>query len=389
MHNRPQQNPKFVYDGKRIQPVYERKFTDYSSALLYEEYENYMPTIDSAVNKHLDLSSQILNMKPISLCTPKEAAPTQFAQMCINKIRSPVNAVCWAPDGRRVLSGLNSGEITMWNGFTFNFDTILQAHFYPVKAMTWSNSMSLLATSDSKGIVKYWNNSMNNLQEAEIHGEAIKDLSFSYNDSKFVTASDDATLKIVDTYTTEVERTLSGHNWDVRKAQFHRRMALVASGGKDNLIKLWDPRSEQCLATYHYHKNTILSLKFMKDNYLISGGKDQVVKMMDLRMMKECFTYKSTGDITSLGCTDKLIFSGNSLGEITYWEMFNQEIVATSDKNHENTIWAVDMHPAGHCLASGGADYQVRFWLRPRPGQNAEADEEEEHENEAMFIPGL
>jgi polyadenylation factor subunit 2 len=32
----------------------------------------------------------------------------------------------WTPDGRRLITGASSGEFTLWNGLTFNFETILQ-----------------------------------------------------------------------------------------------------------------------------------------------------------------------------------------------------------------------------------------------------------------------
>lgn len=32
----------------------------------------------------------------------------------------------WTPEGRRLVTGASSGEFTLWNGLTFNFETILQ-----------------------------------------------------------------------------------------------------------------------------------------------------------------------------------------------------------------------------------------------------------------------
>ena len=90
--------------------------------------------------------------------------------------------------------------------------------------------------------------------------------------------------------------------------------------------------------------------------------------MIDLRNMQEVFTYKASGDVTSLNCTDRLIFSGNGNGSIDYFESFVAEPIAMTDAAHDNTIWALEMHPMGHCLASGSADNQVRFWVRQRPG---------------------
>lgn len=361
------QNPKFIYDGKRMQPIYERKTYDYSSALIYQ---TQMPLLPVFKNPKYNLSSQILNMPSPDESTPLQAVTSKFIHMSINKIRSPVNSVVWNPDGRRLLSGSCSGEITMWNGFSFNFDTIVQAHESPIRSMVWSPSSSFLITSDNLGIIKYWNQSMSNIEIIEAHSEGIKDLSFCYNDSKFCSASDDSTIKIWDSIMSKCERVLSGHNWDVRKAQWHSTKALIASGGKDNLLKLWDPRENECLTTFHYHKNTILSLKFYKENYLLSGGKDQVIKMLDLRTMKEVFTYKNHNkDVTAITTHpfNDLFVTGNNEGMLYFWDLFTESPISVSDNKHDNTIWSLDFHPAAHVLASGSADFMVKFWIRPRP----------------------
>lgn len=41
--------------------------------------------------------------------------------------------MAWTPEGRRLVTGASSGEFTLWNGLTFNFETILQAHDGPVR----------------------------------------------------------------------------------------------------------------------------------------------------------------------------------------------------------------------------------------------------------------
>ena len=49
-----------------------------------------------------------------------------------------VFTLAWTPEGRRLITGASSGEFTLWNGLTFNFETILQVplaqscyHFSP------------------------------------------------------------------------------------------------------------------------------------------------------------------------------------------------------------------------------------------------------------------
>ncbi len=45
------------------------------------------------------------------------------------------------------------------------------------------------------------------------------------------------------------ERTLTGHGWDVKCIDWHPTKALLASGSKDNLVKLWDPKTGKALTT--------------------------------------------------------------------------------------------------------------------------------------------
>ena len=57
---------------------------------------------------------------------PINAVTTKFIRTSTNKIRCPIFSLAWTPDGRRLMTGASSGEFTLWNGLTFNFETILQ-----------------------------------------------------------------------------------------------------------------------------------------------------------------------------------------------------------------------------------------------------------------------
>lgn len=142
-----------------------------------------------------------------------------------NKIRCPVNCVTvrdlvllsilahaaeWTPEGRRVLTGSTSGEFTLWNGLTFNFETILQAHDTAVRAFEFNHSGTYLASADQTGVIKYFQPNMNNLTAWQGHREAIRGLSFSPDDGKFATCSDDATIRIWDFVESREERVLTG-----------------------------------------------------------------------------------------------------------------------------------------------------------------------------------
>lgn len=72
---------------------------------------------------------------------------------------------------------------------------------------------------------------------------------FAPSDSRFATCSDDSLIKIWDFNTGVEEKALSGHGWDVKCVDWHPYKALIGSGSKDNLIKLWDPKSAKNITT--------------------------------------------------------------------------------------------------------------------------------------------
>ena len=45
---------------------------------------------------------------------------------CLIQMRTSVNSLIWTPEGRRCITGTQSGEFTLWNGTQFNFETIIQ-----------------------------------------------------------------------------------------------------------------------------------------------------------------------------------------------------------------------------------------------------------------------
>ncbi|KAI6123199.1 WD40-repeat-containing domain protein [Pisolithus croceorrhizus] len=199
-------------DGKAVKKTRPRRTVDYNGgmgrwALLRKHRPNptYVPCMRPAPPYIIDLLPPVAypSNSSTSLCT-------KFIHTSTNKIRCPVNVVTWTPEGRRVLTGSTSGEFTLWNGLTFNFETILQAHDSAIRAFQFTHSGAYLASADQSGIIKYFQPNMNNLNAWQGHREAIRGLTFSPNDGRFATASDDSTIRIWAFEESREERVLTG-----------------------------------------------------------------------------------------------------------------------------------------------------------------------------------
>ncbi|KAI9295923.1 WD40 repeat-like protein [Neoconidiobolus thromboides FSU 785] len=325
----------------------------------------------------------------VQLSRPSNAITTKFISSASNKVRCPANVVRWTPEGRRLITGCSTGEFTLWNGLTFNFETILQAHESAVRAMEWSHNDNWMVTGDNNGIIKYWQSNMNNLKEFQGHDAAIRGLSFSCTDAKFVTCSDDANLKIWNFSEGKEENVLKGHAADVKTVDWHPFKSLIASGSKDNMLKLWDPKSGKCLTTLHNHKSSIHCLKWNQNgNWIVSTARDQVIKVFDVRMMKEYMSLrghkKEVSTVAWHPHYERVFATGGSDGAIMFWDLCTDSPTAQIKTAHEGYIWSLDWHPVGHILVSGSNDHTTRFWTRPRPGELFKNTEARYHSN---FLP--
>ncbi len=48
---------------------------------------------------------------------------------------------------------------------------------------------------------------------------------------------------------------------DIKCAQWHPHKALIASCSKDSTVRLWDPRSHECVNTLYGHKSQVFKVR--------------------------------------------------------------------------------------------------------------------------------
>lgn len=332
-----------------------------------------------------------------------DTIPAKHLHSSLNKVRHPVNVVKWTPEGRRLLTGSTSGEFTLWNGTSFNFETIMQGQDSAVRAIVYSHDHEWLISASQDGIVKYHQTNFLDVKVIQAHSDPVRDLAFAPTDVKFVTASDDASLKIFDFARGDEELTLTGHQWDAKCVDWHPSKGLLVSGSKDHQVKLWDPRTGRCLTTLHGHKNTVAMTKFEPHNgvLLASCARDQTARVFDLRMMRDVFLLKDhEKEISSLvwhPIHSSMLTTGGGDGAMYHYLLDEPNapvgIPATMSPYdapnpaeapaqtiypahkvqyaHDFSIWSMDWHPLGHILASGSNDRATRFWTRPRPGDES------------------
>ena len=315
------------------------------------------------------------DMLPPAACLANASSSVcaRFVHSSFCKDRCPINAVSWTPEGRRLLAGTQNGMFTLWSGVNFTFETTQQAHEAAVRSLMWSRTGEWMVSADHDGCIKYWQSTLNNVKEiSDAHpGSPVRELSFGPTDAKFCSCSDDATVKIWDFERGALDALLVGsdtdggksHRFDVKTAQWHPVKGLIASGSKDNMTKLWDPRARREVGTLHVHKSTVNALRWHPSgDFLLSGGRDQLVKLFDLRAMREAAAFRGhRREVSAIAWHPthaELFASADQGGALYYWSTLHtdghlgQSLGARGNSAHEQAVWSLAWHPLGHLLCS-------------------------------------
>jgi polyadenylation factor subunit 2 len=348
------------------------------SFLKYMELKNYfLPSLNMKNNPLMPLYS--LNKNDIIL--PKSGLTKPENDICIkpyssiyNKLdNKPVNCVKFFSESKKVLFGTTNGFLTVVdlnNSFNMRWFHILESK-PSIRALQFNKDETFVLTGDKNGNITYFrNNNGDNFTKKNIiqlHNDTITDISFSINSTKFVTSSDDKTAKIVDFISGKNELVFK-HRSDVKSCEWNPYRNIVVSGGKDQLIEIWDPNSGMTINTLHSHNDSINRIRFNPNgNWILSGSKDHTVKVIDIRIMKELQLCKGhDSEVNTLRWHpehEDIFCSAGADQKIIYWKV-GQEKNFMINNAHDKEIFDLCFNKNGTLLASGSNDFHLKLWMR-------------------------
>uniref|UniRef100_UPI001040E4CF DUF4062 domain-containing protein n=1 Tax=Protofrankia symbiont of Coriaria ruscifolia TaxID=1306542 RepID=UPI001040E4CF len=196
------------------------------------------------------------------------------------------------------------------------------------------------------------------------HRGPVSSCAFFPDGTLIVTASDDATLRLWETATGALVRTLHGHTGRVLGCAFSPDGRLIVSAGGDGTVRLWETMTGTAVRMLYSHTGQVLNCAFSPDGTLIvSAGSDGLRVWQTASGTLVHALQGHTGRVQ--GCAFSpdggLIVSAGGDGTVRLWQTATAALVLTLH-GHTGRVGGCAFSPDGRLIVSTGHDGTVRLW---------------------------
>jgi dipeptidyl aminopeptidase/acylaminoacyl peptidase len=197
------------------------------------------------------------------------------------------------------------------------------------------------------------------------HGRAVSAIAISPNGKLLASGGWDNTIRIWDLATGKEVQELRGHRKEVECVAFAPDGKTIASGAWDATVRLWDVATGKELKEIGQHPDGILTLAYSPDGKILAtAGQKSPVNLWDTETGKQIRVFAgppNTVNALAFAADGKTIASAGADSQIRIWNVTDGK-QTTSMAGHDSWVFNLAFSADGQTLASAGADKTVRIW---------------------------
>ncbi|MET1034382.1 MAG: hypothetical protein ABWX68_03985 [Arthrobacter sp.] len=246
-----------------------------------------------------------------------------------------------------------------------------------VRSVAVNPTRTVFASGEESGAVRLWNaNTGEPVRDGVLLAgsggngadeKAVNAVAFSPDGGLIASGGEDGRVRIWDVGSREPRGDpLTGNDRSVNAVAFSPDGGLIASGGEDGTVRLWDvDLHEQVGDPLTGHVLPVNAVAFSRGGLIASGGEDGTVRLWDVDLREQVgdplSRQKLPVNAVAFSPDGGLIASGGSDRTVRLWDVGSRqekaELVA-----HKNWVLSVAFSPDGKRLVSGSADYTLLLW---------------------------
>ncbi|GAB4541267.1 MAG: NB-ARC domain-containing protein [Pleurocapsa sp.] len=297
-----------------------------------------------------------------------------FRHTSLAKTFSAITCVKLSSQGNLLATADTNGEVKIWDINTYQEILNFPAHPVWVWSVAWSPNDRFLATVADDKLVKLWDRKSGKLLKVFAgHELSVVKVSFSPDGEFLASSGQDSVVKIWSIDRPSISsKNLIGHSYRVWGLAFQpicpnypTKPRIIATGGEDKTIRIWNYITGECLKTLSGHEAWVKSVAFSPDGQLLASGSfDKTIKLWHWHR-GECLKtlIGHTDAVSEIAFTTdgKKLISSSFDGTIRLWDIFTGKTLQVLDE-HTNKLWSVDLAKDDRLAVSGGDDRTIKLW---------------------------
>eukprot|EP00124_Ichthyophonus_hoferi_P002564 Ihof_evm3s179 gene=Ihof_evmTU3s179 len=158
-----------------------------------------------------------------------------------------------------------------------------------------------------------------------------------------------------------------GHFYDMNVLAYSPDGQLVATGGDDGKVKVWNTRTGFCFVTFSDHAAGITGIQFSSSGHAVfSSSLDGTVRAFDLIRYRNFRTFTSPSPVQfcslALDPSGEMVCAGSfDSFEIFVWNVQTGRLLEML-AGHEGPVTCLAFNPLSAVLCSGSWDHSIRVW---------------------------
>lgn len=280
-----------------------------------------------------------------------------------------LNLLDWS--NQNILAVALAESVYLWNAESGSIKKLLTTENEEnyITSLSWNEEGELLAigTNDCDVMIYDIEHSK---RICTLKGHLARVASLSWNKNLLSSGSRSGKIINFDIRSNESQSILDGHDQEICGLQWSKDGTLLASGGNDNLLNIWENGNfEIPKYSFTQHTAAVKAIAWCpwQSNLLASGGgsADRTIRFWNMSngtCLKSIDTKSQVCAIQWSKYTKELVSShGFSENQLIVWKYSNMEKLAELT-GHQSRVLHLAMSVDGSTVVSAAGDETLRFW---------------------------
>jgi WD40 repeat protein len=193
-----------------------------------------------------------------------------------------VNTLAFSPDGQQLASGSSDRTVKLWQVATGELLATMTGHKLKITTVAFSPA-GLLASASADGTIGIWQNNKRHIQLTG-HVGLVTEIAFSPDGQLLASGGEDRSIRLWDTQTWTCCQVLPGHAWQVSSLAFISGGEVLLSGSWDKTVKFWQVATGKEFDAIAGHIDSVTCLAVdATEQRIFTGSRDRSIKTWKLK----------------------------------------------------------------------------------------------------------